>query len=182
MLCPGLAAYFFAAAALISAYPQRSFSHQRLRQTSFFFAFALPLAPHSASAYLFFALPLQSSRFFALPLRGVSELFLRQSPLFFAFAFRYCSAQSRRISLPSISSPCRCPADRCSSLPCHCTDLPRISFATPCQSGQSLCESRQYSAVAPDHLYRQGSSRPFCPGYTVCRMQIAPSSLISRYR
>ena len=158
MLCPGLAAYFFAAAALISAYPQRSFSHQRLRQTSFFFALA----------FLLGALPCHSTAppILAAPLPISSLLF-------------------------------RCRA--AGSSPFHCMAYSSYSFAlflkaflchrhavradhSHSNTGQSPCNSSQYSAVALYHLYRQGSSRPFCLGYTVCRMQTAPSSLISRYR
>ena len=158
MLCPGLAAYFFAAAALISAYPQRSFSHQRLRQTSFFFALA----------FLLGALPCHSTAppILAAPL-PISSLLFR------------CRAAG--------SSPFRCMAYSSYSFAlflkaflCHRHAIradPSLSNA-----GQSPCESSQCSAVALGHLYRQGSSRPCCPGYTVCRIQIAPSSLISRYR
>ena len=178
-------------------------------------AFALPVVSHRRHAAAFpcsapasppIALPQRRSYLlilcYAFPLRCRAHLrlstpFLRQPPLFFALALRRPSAQSRRISLPSISSPCRClsllrssvaeqPVLRPSiALIFHAFPLHRHAVrADPSLSnaGQSPCESSQYSAVAPGHLYRQGSSRPFCPGYTVCRMQTAPSSLISRYR
>ena len=158
LLCRCISTHGRSLAAPIIAFPLHIRSMQFLRQTSFFFAIA----------FLLGALPCHSTAppILAAPL-PISSLLFR------------CRAAG--------SSPFRCMAYSSYSFAlflktflCH-----RHAFrADPSLSnaGQSPCNSSQYSAVALCHLYRQGSSRPFCPGYTVCRMQTAPSSRISRYR
>lgn len=165
MLCPGLAACCFAVAVRLTAVPW-------LRRSELFLA--IPLLRESAPCH---CLSLLCSSVAEQPvLRPSTAWHIQAIPSPVPAFLCLC------LSVLFCAEPPHFTAQHLLALPCHCAALPRISFATPCQSVQSPCESSQCSAVALGHLYRQGSSRPFCPGYTVCRMQTAPSSLISRYR
>ena len=161
-------------------------------------AFALPVVSHRRHAAAFpcsapasppISLPQRRS---SLLIRSVAfhiNAFARPR---FSLPLPFGARQRRAAAFHCPASPRLAAAQLIAAIPCHAIALIFHAFplhrhavrADPSLSnaGQSPCESSQYSAVALGHLYRQGSSRPFCPGYTVCRMQTAPSSLISRYR